>query len=98
MVRKSMPHPSITGLASGAMIAQYLNYGDTPQNSVIGAVSTGHYETAAQRLGNYSVALVGSNKGRKVLVGAVGIAIAGAFIRKNIPNVKLGGSKIYARI
>jgi len=95
---KAIPHPSITGLASGAMIATYLNYGDTPQNSVIGAISTGHYETAAKRLSNYSVALVGSNKGRKVLVGAVAVAIAGAFVRKTIPNVKLGGKKLYATI
>jgi len=95
---KQLPHPSITGLASGAMIANYLNYGDTPQNSVIGALSTGHYETAARRLSNYSVALVGSNKGRKVLVGAIGIAVIGAFVRKQIPSVKLGGKKLYATI
>jgi len=98
MVRKSMPHPSITGLASGALIAKALNEGASPGTTVIGALTEGNLELAGKRFLDYAPALVTSKQGQKTLVAATGIAILGAFVRKQVPNVKLGGSKLYARI
>jgi len=95
---KRMPHPSITGLASGALIAKYLNEGASPGTTVIGALTEGNLELAGKRFLDYAPALVTSKQGQKVLVSATGIAILGAFVRKQIPNVRLGGSKIFARI
>jgi len=95
---KRMPHPSITGLASGALIAKYLNEGASPGTTVIGALTEGNIELAGKRFLDYAPALVTSKQGQKVLVSATGIAILGAFVRKQIPNVRLGGSKIFARI
>ena len=98
MVRKSIPHPSITGLASGAIIANVLNEGASPGTTVIGALQQGNIETAARRFLDYAPYLVTSKDGQKALIQATGIAVLGAVVRKHIPNVKLGGSKIYARI
>ena len=98
MVRKSMPHPSVTGLASGALIANALNQGHDPGTTVIGALTDGNLEQAGQRFLKYAPALVTSKQGQKTLIQATGIAVLGAMVRKHIPNVKLGGSKIYARI
>ena len=98
MVRKSMPHPSVTGLASGALIANALNQGHDPGTTVIGALMDGNIEQAGKRFLDYAPALVTSKAGQKTLIQATGIAVLGAMVRKHIPNVKLGGSKIYARI
>ena len=98
MVRKSMPHPSVTGLASGAIIASALNEGSQPGTTVVGALTEGNIELAGKRFLDYAPALVTSKAGQKKLIQATGIAVLGAMVRKHIPNVKLGGSKIYARI
>jgi len=98
MVRKSMPHPSITGLASGALIAKALNQGADPGSTVIGALTDGNLELAGKRFLDYAPALVTSKAGQKTLVAATGIAILGAFVRKQVPNIKLGGSRLYARL
>lgn len=98
MVKKSIPHPSITGLASGALIAKYLNSGNSPGTTVIGALMDGNVESAGRRFLDYAPALVTSKQGQKTLVSAIGIAVVGGFIRKAVPNVKLGGQKIFARI
>ena len=95
---KSIPHPSVTGLASGAIIANYLNEGNTPGTTVIGALSQGDLQRAGQRLLDYAPALVTTPQGQKALVTATGIAILGTMARKFIPNVKLGSTKVYARI
>ena len=97
-MKRSIPHPSITGLASGAMIAHYLNEGANPASTVIGALQEGNLESATKRFLDYAPALVTSQKGQKTLIQATSIAILGAFVRKHVPNIKLGGSKIYARI
>ena len=97
-MKRSIPHPSITGLASGAMIAHYLNEGADPGTTVIGALQKGDIESASKRFLDYAPALVTSQKGQQILIKATGVAILGAFVRKHVPNIKLGGSKIYARI
>jgi len=95
---KSIPHPSITGLASGALIAKYLNEGNSPGTTVIGALMEGNVDLAGRRFLDYAPALVTSKPGQKTLVSSIAIAVAGGLIRKAAPNVKLGGQKIYARI
>jgi len=95
---KRMPHPSITGLASGALIAKYLNEGASPGTTVIGALMEGNIELAGKRFLDYAPALVTSKQGQKTLVTATGIAVLGAFVRKQVPNVRLGGSRLFARI
>jgi len=97
-MKKSMPHPSITGLASGALIAKYLNEGASPGTTVIGALTEGNLELAGKRFLDYAPALVTSKQGQKTLVAATGIAILGAFVRKQVPNIRLGGSRLYARL
>jgi len=95
---KSIPHPSITGLASGALIAKYLNSGNSPGTTVIGALMDGNIETAGRRFLDYAPALVTSKQGQKTLISSIGIAVAGGLLRKAAPNIKLGGTKLYARI
>jgi len=98
MVKRAIPHPSITGLASGALIAKALNEGANPASTVIGALTEGNIELAGKRFLDYAPALVTSRAGQKTLVAATGIAVLGAMVRKHVPNIKLGGSKLYARI
>jgi len=98
MVKKSIPHPSITGLASGALIAKYLNEGASPGTTVIGALMEGNVEMAGKRFLDYAPALVTSKQGQKTLISSIAIAVAGGMLRKVAPAVKLGGTKIYARI
>jgi len=98
MVKRAMPHPSITGLASGALIAKALNQGADPGSTVIGAIMDGNVELAGKRFLDYAPALVTSKAGQKTLVAATGIAILGAIARKHVPNVKLGTTRLYARI
>jgi hypothetical protein len=98
MVKKSIPHPSITGLASGALIAKYLNEGNSPGTTVIGAIMAGNIETAGKRFLDYAPALVTSKQGQKTLISSIAIASAGAFLRKALPNVKLGSTRLFARI
>ena len=97
-MKRTIPHPSITGLASGALIANALNQGHDPGTTVIGALTDGNIEQAGQRFLKYAPALVTSKIGQKTLIQATGIAVLGAMLRKHIPNVKLGSTKIYARI
>ena len=97
-MKRTIPHPSITGLASGALIATALNQGHDPGTTVIGALTDGNIEQAGQRFLKYAPALVTSKQGQKTLIQATGIAVLGAMVRKHVPNVKLGGTKIYARI
>ena len=110
-MRKSIPHPSITGMASGLAIAAYLNQGSTVmtgQNGgfkvakvtegVIKDVSDGELGTAFNTLAGNAINMIASEGGRKTLVTASSIAILGAFARKQFPQLKLGGSKLYFRL
>ena len=109
-MRKSIPHPSITGMASGLAIASYLNQGSTTTSrtngfptsttveGVIKDVSDGELGTAFNTLAGNAINMIASEGGRKTLVTASGIAILGAFARKQFPSLKLGGSKLYFRL
>ena len=109
-MRKSIPHPSVTGMASGLAIAAYLNQGrettgrtngfptTTTIEGVIKDVTDGQLGTAFSTLSHNAINMIASDGGRKTLVTASGIAILGAFARKQFPNLKLGGSKLYFRI
>jgi len=109
-MRKGIPHPSITGMASGLAIAAYLNAGtttyggqngfpvDTVTEGVIKDVTDGQLGTAFNTLASNAINMIASDAGRKTLVTASSIAILGAFARKQFPQLKLGGSKLYFRI
>ena len=105
-MKKGIPHPSVTGMASGLAIASYLNQGGTDTafgqtiklDGVIKDVTDGELGKAFGTLSKNAVDLIGSDVGRKTLVGASMVAIAGAFARKQFPNLKLGGSKLYFRV
>jgi len=107
---KSIPHPSITGMASGLAIAAYLNAGkttyggqngfpvDTVTEGVIKDITDGQLGTAFNTLSSNAINMIGSDAGRKTLVTAGLVAMLGAFARSRFPQLKLGGSKLYFRI
>jgi len=87
------PHPSITGLAAGFTILDDLNRGD-----VVGVALAGKANAALMLLSKNAQNLVKTPTGRTSLIQAIAIGAAGAWARKALPGVKLGGTKIYARI
>jgi len=104
---KSIPHPSVTGMASGLAIAAYLNNASTTgatassrarAEGVIKDVTDGELGKAFATLSGNAIDMVTSDTGRKTLVTAGGIALLGAFARKQFPQLKLGGSKLYFRL
>ena len=107
---KAIPHPSVTGMASGLAIAAYLNSGSTVMSGqngfpiqvttegVIKDITDGQLGTAFSTLAGNAIDMIGTNVGRKTLVTAGLVAAAGAFARKQFPQLKLGGSKLYFRI
>jgi len=107
-MKRSIPHPSVTGMASGLAIASYLNAGKTAKDAKFGSskitegvikdVTDGELGTAFSTLSNNAINMIGSDDGRKVLIGASLIAVAGAFARSRFPQLKLGGSKLYFRL
>ena len=106
-MKKSIPHPSVTGMASGLAIASYLNAGQTVTGSfgktsvtegVIKDVTDGQLGTAFNTLAGNAVDMIATDGGRKTLVGASLVAIAGAFARRQFPQLKLGGSRLYFRL
>ena len=107
-MKKGIPHPSVTGMASGLAIAAYLNAGKTTRGAtgkilsqgegVIKDITDGQLGQAFGTLSTNAVNMIGSDEGRKVLIGSSLIAMAGAFARKQFPNLKLGGSKLYFRV
>ena len=100
MSKLRIPHPSVTGMAAGFTILNYLNDADGGYgNSVISEVSRGDYKTAFMRLMSTSRALVKWPSGRKALAESIGIAAIGAGVRKIAGNPKLGFSnKLYFRV
>ena len=106
-MKKGIPHPSVTGMASGLAIASYLNAGKTATDrfgksniteGVLKDVTDGELGTAFNTLSGNAIDLIGSDDGRKVLIGSSMIALAGAFARSRFPQLKLGGSKLYFRL
>jgi len=105
-MKKTIPHPSVTGMASGLAIAAYLNSGRSigrpggtqMSEGVIKDITDGQLGTAFNTLSGNAIDMIASDTGRKTLVTAGGIALLGAFARKQFPQLKLGGSKLYFRI
>jgi len=102
-MKKGIPHPSVTGMASGLTIANYLNTGTTTKggkalDGVIKDISDGQLGQAFNTLSSNAINMIASDAGRKTLVTAGGIAVLGAFARKQWPTLKLGGSKLYFRL
>ena len=103
-MRKGIPHPSVTGMASGLAIASYLNAGTPPvrgksgTDGVIKDITDGELGKAFGTLSDNAIDMIGTDLGRKTLIGASLVAIGGAFARKQFPNLKLGGSKLYFRL
>ena len=106
-MKKSIPHPSVTGMASGLAIASYLNAGKSVTGAfgktsvtegVLKDVTDGQLGTAFNTLAGNAIDMIGTDTGRKTLVTASLVAIGGAFARRQFPQLKLGGSKLYFRI
>ena len=105
-MKKSLPHPSVTGMASGLAIAAYLNAGKTvtdkyssiQMDGVIKDVTDGQLGAAFNTLSSNAINMISTDTGRKTLVTAGGIAALGAFARRQFPQLKLGGSKLYFRL
>jgi len=104
---KGIPHPSVTGLASGLAIAAYLNAGQTTTTygrvktigeGVIKDITDGQLGVAFNTLSGNAIDMIASDSGRKTLVTASLVAMLGAFARSRFPQLKLGGSKLYFRI
>ena len=98
--RPAIPHPSITGMAAGLSVAQYLNQGSapTPGKGVIADVMEGELSDAFSQISDHAVDLATSTKGKAVLTSAIVLATAGGLARKFFPSVKLGGTKLYFKI
>jgi len=103
-MKKGIPHPSVTGMASGLAIAAYLNAGKSfnggkmQGEGVIKDITDGQLGQAFGTLAGNAMNMISTDTGRKTLVTAGGIALLGAFARKQFPQLKLGGSKLYFRL
>jgi len=103
-MKKGIPHPSVTGMASGLAIAAYLNAGKSfnggkmQGEGVIKDITDGQLGQAFGTLASNAMNMIGTDTGRKTLVTAGGIALLGAFARSRFPQLKLGGSKLYFRL
>ena len=62
---------------------------------VIKDITDGELGTAFSTLSSNAVDMIGTEAGRKTLVGASLVAMAGAFARKQFPQLKLGGSRLF---
>ena len=98
--RMTIPHPSITGMASGLAVAKYLNQGTaiTTKTGVISDVVGGNLQGAFQELSENAISLATTQSGKTVLTSAIVLATAGGLARKFFPSVKLGGTKLFFRI
>ena len=102
--RMAIPHPSITGMASGLAVANYLNQGTSvgigtlKTGGVIKDTLDGNLNSAFSSLSKNAVDLATSPGGKAVLSSAIVLATAGGLARKWFPSVKLGGTKLYFKI
>ena len=98
--KPAMPHPSITGMAAGLSVAQYLNQGTSKSfgKGVIDDVLDGNLSQGFRELTDNAVDLATSASGKTVLTSAIVLAAAGGLARKWFPSVKLGGTKMYFKI
>jgi len=100
--KPAIPHPSLTGMASGLAIATYLNKGSTGSGGqtpgAIRSALDSKYGSALNQVASNAMNLATSTGGRKVLTSAIAIAAVGGVVRKWFPSIKLGGSKLFFRI
>jgi len=102
--KPAMPHPSITGMAAGLSVANYLNQGTAvgvgslTTGGVIKDTLDGNLNIAFTELSKNAVNLATSTAGKTVLSSAIVLATAGGIARKWFPSVKLGGTKLYFKI
>jgi len=101
---KRIPHPSVSGLASLAIIGSWINSKSgwtatqPSKDSVTGWLMQGNVDRAGKRLAENLKSSVTSSGGQKALIGSILVATGGTVARKLIPNVKLGTDKWYLRI
>ena len=102
--KPAMPHPSITGMAAGLSVANYLNQGTAvgvgslTTGGVIKDTLDGNLNIAFTELSKNAVNLATSTAGKTVLSSAIVLATAGGIARKWFPSVKLGGTRMYFKI
>ena len=98
--RPAMPHPSITGMAAGLSVANYLNQGTSKGfgKGVIDDVIGGKLSSAFKDLSDNAINLATTPSGKAILTSAIVLATAGGLARKWFPSVKLGGTKMYFKI
>jgi len=96
--KPAMPHPSITGMAAGLSVAQYLNSATATSGGVIKQVADGNLNSAFTQLSKNAINLATSPAGKAVLSTSIVLATAGGLARKWFPSVKLGGNKLYFKI
>jgi len=100
--RPAVPHPSITGMASGLAVATYLNKGTTGKGGqgtgVLKNIMDSKYSSALDQVASNAMNLATSEGGRKVLTGAIALAAVGGVVRKWFPTLKLGGNKLYFKV
>jgi len=98
----TIPHPSITGMAAGFTLVDDLNKSaggaSFGTGTVIDNALKGSFNNAFTLLSVNAQNMVKTPAGRTSLFQAVGIAAVGAWARKALPNVKIGGSRVFARI
>ena len=94
----AIPHPSITGMAAGLSVAQYLNAATATGGGAIKAALKGDVSNALRDVSKNAINLAMSDTGRKVLSTSIVLATAGGLARKWFPSVKLGGNKLYFKI
>jgi hypothetical protein len=99
--RMAIPHPSISGMASGLAIATYLNKGTTGKGGqstgVLKNLADSKFSSALDQVANNAINLATSEGGRKVLTTSIALAAAGGVVRKWFPTLKLGGTKLFFR-
>jgi len=99
--RMAIPHPSITGMASGLAIATYLNKGTTAGGGqspgVLKKLADSKFSGALEQVSQNAINLATSEGGRKVLTSSVALAAAGGVVRKWFPTLKVGGTKFFFR-
>jgi len=99
--RMAIPHPSISGMASGLAIATYLNKGTTggggQSPGVLKKLADNKFSGALEQVSANAINLATSEGGRKVLTTSIALAAAGGVVRKWFPTLKLGGTKLFFR-
>jgi len=100
--RPTIPHPSITGMASGLAIATYLNKGSTgaggQRPGVLKSILESKFSSALDQVAANAMNLATSEGGRKVLTTSIALAATGGIVRKWFPNIRLGGNKLFFRV